>query len=244
MIMMKLGVLGTGTIATAVVHGIADDGHEIAISPRNKDNAAGLAARYANVTIYENQAVIDKSDVIFLGLMPDVANSILPELTFKAGQIIVSFIADLTLEEIGAMVSPASAEALMLPFPNIASGGSVIPMIGEAETVEAIFGKTNSLTVLNNQAEMDAILCAQAVLSPAAKLIKDAALWLEDNGVEMARGEPFLRKLVASNLAETATPELLEALNTEGGYNQRLRQYMDAEGMPQKLIAGLEELKS
>ena len=203
-----------------------------------------MAARYDNVTIHENQAVIDKSDVIFLGLMPDVANSILPELTFKAGQIVISFIADLTLEEIGTMVSPASAQALMLPFPNIASGGSVIPMIGEAETVEAIFGKTNNLTVLNNQAEMDAILCAQAVLSPAAKLIKDAALWLEDNGVEMARGEPFLRKLVASNLAETATPELLKALNTEGGYNQRLRQYMDAEGMPQKLIAGLEQLKS
>ena len=241
---MKLGVLGTGTIATAAVHGIADDGHEIAISPRNKDNAAGLAARYANVTIHENQVVIDKSDVIFLGLMPDIAASILPELTFKAGQIVISFIADLTLEEIGAMVSPASAQALMLPFPNIASGGSVIPMIGAAETVEVIFGKANSLTVLNNQAEMDAILCAQAVLSPAAKLVKDAALWLEDNGVEMARGEPFLRQLVASNLAETATPELLEALNTEGGYNQRLRQYMDAEGMPQKLFAGLDKLKS
>ena len=241
---MKLGVLGTGTIATAVVHGIAGDGHEITISPRNKDNAASLAARYANVTIHENQAVIDKSDVIFLGLMPDVARTILPELTFKAGQIVISFIADLTLDEIGTMVSPASAKALMLPFPNIASGGSVIPMIGAAETVEAIFGETNSLTVLNNQAEMDAILCAQAVLSPAAKLVKDAALWLEDNGVEMARGEPFLRKLVASNLAETATPELLEALNTEGGYNQRLRQYMDAEGMPQKLFAGLDKLKS
>lgn len=240
---MKLGVLGTGTIATAVVHGIAQDGHQITVSPRNKDNAAALAAQYEQVHIASNQEVIDQSDVIFLGLMPDVAKAILPELSFKDGQVIISFIADLTLDQVNSMVAPAEAKALMLPFPNIAFGGSVIPMIGDEDSVASIFGARNSLTVLNNQDEMDVILCAQAVLSPAAKLVKDAAIWLEDHGVEMARGEPFLRMLVASNLAQTATPELLEALNTEGGYNQRLRQHMDQEDVPHILKAGLDALK-
>ena len=249
---MRLGVLGTGTIATAVVHGIARDingdvdggHHQITISPRNKANAEMLAAQYDNVTIAENQQVIEASDVIFLGLMPDVAVKILPELNFKEGQIVISFIADLTLDEVGGMVAPAEAKALMLPFPNIAHGNSVIPMIGDEAIVAEIFASKNNLTVLKDQDEMNAILCAQAVLSPAAKMVKDAAIWLEENGVEMARGEPFLRMLVASNLAQTATPELLDALNTEGGYNQRLRMHMDKEGMPQMLSAGLDGLKS
>ena len=247
---MRLGVLGTGTIATAVVHGIAGDingdglYHQITISPRNKANAEALAAQYDNVTIAENQQVIEASDVIFLGLMPDVARAILPELNFKDGQIVISFIADLTLDDVGGMVAPAEAKALMLPFPNIAHGNSVIPMIGDEAMVAEIFAPKNSLTVLKDQDEMNAILCAQAVLSPAVKMVKDAAIWLEENGVEMARGEPFLRMLVASNLTQTATPELLDALNTEGGYNQRLRMHMDKEGMPQMLSAGLDGLKS
>lgn len=241
---MNIGILGTGTIATAVVHGIAKDGHNITVSNRNKVNADHLASIYDNVHIAENQQVIDNSDVIFLGLMPDVASTTLPDLAFKQGQHIISFIADLSLEQISALIAPAEAKALMLPFPNIAQGGSVIPMIGDEETVSKIFGQNNNLTVLNDQQEMDMILCAQAVLSPAAKLVKDAAHWLEKNGVDMARGEPFLRMLVASNLAETATPELLEALNTEGGYNQRLRQFMDKNGIPEILADGLDELKS
>ena len=94
---MRLGVLGTGTIATAVVHGIAGDVtgdglyHQITISPRNKANAEALAAQYDNVTIAENQQVIEASDVVFLGLMPDVASAILPELNFKEGQIVISY---------------------------------------------------------------------------------------------------------------------------------------------------------
>jgi len=117
-------------------------------------------------------------------------------------------------------------------------------MIGDEAVVASLFGASNTLTVLKDQREMDALLCAQAVLSLAAKLVQDAAIWLEDNGVDQDRGEPFLRMLVASNLSQTPTPELLAALNTPGGYNQRLRQHMDQEGVPEILAAGLDALKS
>lgn len=241
---MKIGFLGTGIIATAVVHGIAGDGHHICVSERNADKANHLAATYDNVMVATNQNVVDKSEVIFLGLMPEVAASILPSLSFKPGQIIISFIAALSLEQVGELVAPAQARALMLPFPNIAYGGSVIPMIGDQAIVETIFGAKNTLTVLKDQSEIDALLCAQAVLSPAAKLVQDAAIWLEQNGVDQGRGEPFLRMLVASNLTQTPASQLLAALNTPGGYNQRLRQHMDQEGVPTILAAGLDALKS
>ena len=241
---MKIGFLGTGTIASAVVHGIARDGHQIYVSERSADKARDLAARYDNVTVVSNEKLVDESDVIFLGLMPDVAATILPSLPFQPQQTIISFIAALSLDRIADLVAPANARALMLPFPNIAYGGSVIPMIGDEAVVASLFGASNTLTVLKDQREMDALLCAQAVLSPASKLVQDAAIWLEDNGVDQDRGEPFLRMLVASNLSQTPTPELLAALNTPGGYNQRLRQHMDQEGVPEILTAGLDVLKS
>jgi len=66
---MRLGVTGCGTIASAVVRGVADDGHSIAVSERSSTHANALAEAYENVRIADNQAVVDASDVIFLGLM-------------------------------------------------------------------------------------------------------------------------------------------------------------------------------
>ena len=89
---------------------------------------------------------------------------------------------------------------------------------------------------------MNALLRAQAVLSPVAKLVQDAANWLDDKGVETERGERFLRILIASNLFQIPSDTLLEALNTEGGYNQRLRLHMEKSGISEMLKTGLDEL--
>jgi pyrroline-5-carboxylate reductase len=57
------------------------------------------------------------------------------------------------------------------------------------------------------------------------------------------QGEAFLRTLVASSLADQATGPLIDALNTPGGYNQRLRQHMEAAGMGRDLAEGLNKLE-
>ena len=64
---MRIGVIGTGTIATAVVRGIAPDGHQITVSARSAANARALAEAFATVAIAENQAVLDASDVVLIG---------------------------------------------------------------------------------------------------------------------------------------------------------------------------------
>lgn len=239
---MKLGFVGTGTIATAVVHSLAPHGHDIHVSERSKANAAALADRYASVRVAANQIVVDQSDVIFLGLLPDVAEKTLPGLTFRPNQKVISFIAGIGLDKIGEMVAPASAVAVMLPYPNIVEPGSVIPMLGDKALISLLFAPQHQIVLLNDEQEMAALLCAQAVLSPVTLLVKAAADWLENAGVDRARGEPFLRGLVASNLKETDTRALLSALNTEGGYNQRLREHMERSGMEGALLKGLDHL--
>ncbi len=240
---MKIGVLGTGTIATAVVHGIAGDGHHITISERNAENAALLAAHYTNVNIADNQTVINQSDVIFLGLMPEVATAILPALSFRDGQKVISFIADVPLDDINTLVAPAAAPTLMLPFPSIAHGRSVIPLIGERTVVDELFGKNCTITTLATQEEMNVLLCAQAILSPAASMVNVAAQWLHANGIDYEVGEQFLRSLITTSLEQSTSPALLKALDTPGGYNQRLRDHMKNSGMTDALNDGLSILK-
>ena len=53
----------------------------------------------------------------------------------------------------------------------------------------------------------------------------------------------ILRTLIASSLADMESNALVQALNTPGGYNQRLRLHMEASGMGQALVAGLDALE-
>ncbi|AXI46649.1 pyrroline-5-carboxylate reductase [Sulfitobacter sp. SK012] len=240
---MRIGVIGCGTIASAAIHGIAQDGHQITVSERSSRNASMLADTYDNVRIADNQGVVDASDVIFLGLMAEVAQEILGALKFRDDQRLITFMAAATLEEADAMVRPARVVAIMMPFPGISKGGTPIMMQGDAALVHEIFGNRNSIFPLKDAHEIAAYLCAQAVLSPVAKMVNDAAEWLGERVSDKAKGEAFLRALVASNLSDTASADLIEALNTPGGYNQRLRIHMEASGMGDALVRGLNELE-
>lgn len=239
---MRLGFLGTGSIAEAVVRGLAPAGHPITVSTRGRAQSSRLAAQFPNVSVAGNQGVIDASDTVFLGLMADAAPLILQDLVFRQGQQVISFMAGLPLDAVAALVSPARATAIMLPFPGIADGGSPILALGDTTRIEALFTPTNLLFVLRDAAELDAYLCAQAVLSPVTQMIATAARWLGARGADAAQAEAFLRHLVGSSLTASDCQSLLDALNTEGGYNQRLRQHMEREGLRETLSDGLDRL--
>lgn len=239
---MRIGVIGCGKIASAAVRGIAADGHQITVSERSAAHANALAESLANVSIAGNQGVVDASDVIFLGLMAETAPGILGALTFREDQRIITFMAGASLAEADAMVRPARAVAIMMPFPGIAKGGTPVMMQGDEALVGELFGARNSIFPLRTADELAAYLCAQAVLSPVTRMIQDAADWLGDHVSDKTQGEAFLRALVTSNLSGLTSAALLEALNTQGGYNQRLRQHMEATGMAEALRQGLDDL--
>lgn len=240
---MRLGFIGTGVISSAVVRGLAGQGHEIRVSARSNARSAALAAEFPEVQIAELQQILDASEVVFLGLMLEQAPEILGALQFPAGLKVVSFMAGADLDQVAALVAPAEPAAVMMPFPNIAQGGSAIMALGDSALLNRIFAPRNRVFALQNAAELDAYLCAQAVLSPVARLTADAASWLGTRVSDPTLAEAFLRMLISTGLADTPAQDLIEALNTPGGFNQRLRQHMEAQGISADLLQGLGNLE-
>lgn len=241
---MRIGVIGTGTIASALVRGIVRDGHDIVVSERSAARSTALAAEFGNVTVASNQAVLDQTDMVFIGLMADAAREILGTLTFRPAQSVISLMAGIPLDELEGIVAPATADALMLPFPGVADGGSPILALGNAQLVQSLFAHSNTVFEVEIADEMAAYLCAQAVLSPVARMVGDASEWLGERIENSQQGEAFLRMLVASSLESMPCAKLIEALNTPGGYNQRLRLHMEGSGMGKVLATGLNALES
>lgn len=92
---MKIGFIGFGKMATAISQGLQATSHDIIISAssleRSKEIAQALGLAYAQ----NHQDLIDQSDIVILGIKPQIYPSVLSPLTFK--QPVISMAAGLTL---------------------------------------------------------------------------------------------------------------------------------------------------
>jgi ornithine cyclodeaminase/alanine dehydrogenase-like protein (mu-crystallin family) len=84
----RIGFIGCGTIAVAIATGIATqkeiEVESIVVSKRSEQKSKLLAEAYPDlVTINEdNQEILDKADLIFICVLPELTSSILKELSF------------------------------------------------------------------------------------------------------------------------------------------------------------------
>ena len=244
---MKLGFLGCGTIASAVVRGVHGQGHEIVVSERGSAHSSALAAELG-VRVAPNQEVVSSAEVVFLGSTAEVAPDMLDGLVFRADQRVVSFMVGISLDALVPLVAPARVEALMIPFPNIAQGGSAVLCTPKSPLLEALFEPANTLYPLPDEAGLASYLAAQAVLSPVVKQVAEAATWLGTQSGDPQQGEAFLRHLVGANLSAApfgqsgVLDQILADLNTPGGLNAQLREHMAEFGAYDALHQGLDIL--
>ena len=83
---MILGFIGTGKISSSIIYGIFKSKlkvKKIYISSRNAKTSNKLKKKFRLIQVIKNnQEIIDKSSVIFLGITPNVGNRILHKLSF------------------------------------------------------------------------------------------------------------------------------------------------------------------
>ncbi|MDC3069423.1 ABC transporter substrate-binding protein, partial [Candidatus Pelagibacter sp.] len=123
---MILGFIGTGNIVSDVITGICKSKisyKKIIISPRNKKKAKYLKKKFKKIIIAKNnQAVIDMSDWIFLGVLPQVGEKIFPKLNFKKKQIIISFMSSPNHSRLKKLIKKKCIIVRVIPMPPIRIG--------------------------------------------------------------------------------------------------------------------------
>ena len=133
---MTYGIIGVGAIAAAIVTGLCEhaaDAPAIVLSPRNAGRAADLASRFPTVRVAQsNQDVIDGSSVLLLCLRPQEARSVLPGLSFREQQAIVSMMAGISIEALRELVAPAQSIARAIPLPAVAAREGATPIFPRA----------------------------------------------------------------------------------------------------------------
>ena len=204
---MNLGFIGTGNIVSDVIIGISKSKikyKKIIISPRNKKKAIYLKKYFKKVTIAKNnQEVIDKTDWVFLGVLPKVGDAILPELKFKNNQIIVSFMSTTNYTKLKKLIKTKSVIIRAIPMPPIRMGKGPVAIFPPNKKVKGFFDKIGTTIEIKNEKLSKNFWAISGTMASFYELLNVLSKWLIRKKTNKLDSQKYVT-LLYSALAELA----------------------------------------
>ena len=226
---MILGFIGTGNIVSDVVTGISKSKinyKKIIISPRNKQKAQSLKKKFKKVVIAkDNQDVINKSDWVFLGVLPEVGKKILPKLNFKNKQIIISFISTINYAQLKKIVKKKLIIVRAIPMPPIRLGKGPVAIFPPDRKVKYFFNKIGTTIEIRNEKLSNNFWAISGTMASFYELVKVLSDWLTKKKLNRIQAQQYITSLYSA-LAELASVNSKKPLKnfvaqsqTPGGLN-------------------------
>jgi pyrroline-5-carboxylate reductase len=246
---MRIGFVGTGTIAAAIIRGIAKTGWEqpITVSPRGAKLATALADEIPNVAIAQsNQGVVDASDWVFLSIRPQVADDVVRDLHFADHHMIVSLIATKSISKIGSLIGGGAKIHRAVPLPFVEHGLGGTPIHPPDVVLESFFNRLGRAIVVQDESDLDLLLAASATMGGHFTLAAALSDWLEGQGVAAKDARSYVLQLMVG-LADSAKRgqvpdfhDLAVEFSTRGGLNEQFRTHLKSSGVTSSYQAGLD----
>ena len=196
---MKLGFIGIGNISSDVITGICRSNlkfKQIIISPRNKKKAKKLEKEFKKVKIAKNnQEVVNKSDWIFIGVLPKVANQILPNLIFKQNQTVISFVATLNLSNLKKKINCKVNLVRAIPMPPISLGLGPIVICPPNTKVKKFFNKIGTSIEIKNEKLSNNFWAISGTMAAFYETIKTLSDWLVKNKIKKDQSQKYITSL-------------------------------------------------
>tara|TARA_Y200000002_G_scaffold380266_1_gene391368 strand:- start:2875 stop:3645 length:771 start_codon:yes stop_codon:yes gene_type:complete len=226
---MKLGFIGTGNISSDVVNGICNSKilyNKIILSPRNKNKALKLKKKYKKIVIAKsNQEVIDKSDWVFLGVLPQIGEKILPNLKFKSKQTIISFISTINYSKLKKIIKKKIKIVRAIPMPPIALGKGPVAIFPPDKQVKVFFNKIGTTVEIKSESLSKNFWAISGTMASFYELLRVLSDWLVKKGLKRKQAQQYVTYLYSA-LAELATANskknlklLVKESQTPGGLN-------------------------
>ncbi|SPE36332.1 NADP oxidoreductase coenzyme F420-dependent [Candidatus Sulfopaludibacter sp. SbA3] len=229
---MKIGFLGTGAIASAMVTGLSSAGgeaHSILLSPRNAAIAADLAHRFPQVSVASsNQEVVDECTIVVVAVRPQIAQSVLSELRFRAGQSVISLVSGYSLQRVRTLASPASRVTRAVPLPSAAQRRSPTAIHPPDRVTAEIFDSLGTAFAVDSETEFDALCSATATMATYFAFADGVASWLTRQGIPETIARDYIARILSglahatAEAPERSFPSLAADHATRGGTNQQV----------------------
>lgn len=230
---MKIGVIGVGVIGKALVEGFCYQGdreHELFVSPRSKSNVDELKEKYSNVTICnDNQMVLDKSEYVFISILPKLGESVLRELNFKYNHKIINLMSTIKLGEIQSWIGETSLLVHIIPLSFISKRSGPIAVFPENKEVINLLEPLGQVIGVCDKKQIEVIAAITGLMTTYYKLLNDVSKFGETFGLSREVSVDYTSHFFEA-LSKHAREADLESLSTEmtpGGFNELALENID-----------------
>ena len=228
---MILGFIGTGKISSSIIFGIFKSKLKIKriyISSRNRNLAKKLSKSYVKIKILNNnQEIIDKSSVIFLGVTPNVGNKILPKLRFSKNKKIISLISTINLNEL-KKITKNNNIVRAIPLPPIEIKKGPIIICPPSKFAKNIFKYLGKVFELRNEKLSYKFWSTASLMATYYEVLNTSSKWLSNKGIKKKLADTYIAELFlalsqdAQNKSSQGFKKLVADSQTPKGLNMQV----------------------
>ena len=228
---MILGFIGTGKISSSIIYGIFKSKlkvKKIYISSRNINIAKKLAKKFRSIKVLkDNQEIIDKSSVIFLGITPNVGNKILPKLKFSKNKKIISLISTLNLEKLKSFTK-AKNIVRATPLPPIEIKRGPIIICPPNKFAKNIFKYLGKVLEIRNEKLSYKFWSTASLMAAFYEILNTSSKWLVKKGINKKFADTYIAELFlalsqdALNKSSQGYKKLVADSQTPKGLNMQV----------------------
>ena len=227
---MKLGFIGTGNISSDVITGICKSKlavSKITISLRNKSKSKNLKKKFKDkIKIAKNnQEIVNNSEWVFLGILPEVGEKILPKLKFKSNQTIISFISTINTDKLKRITNKRATIIRAIPMPPISLGKGPIALYPPNKKVKNFFNKIGTSIEIKSEKLSNNFWAISGTMASFYEQLKVLSDWLVKKGLKRSDAQKYVTSLYSAlaQLAEAHSSKDLKKFvldsQTPGGLN-------------------------
>ena len=228
---MILGFIGTGKISSSIIYGIFKSKlkvKKIYISSRNTNIAKKLSSKFRVVKVLkDNQEIIDKSSIIFLGITPKVGDKILPKLKFSKKKKIISLISTINLEKLKRYTKIKNiVRATPLPPIEIKKGPIII--YPPQKFAKNIFKHLGKVLEIRNEKLSYKFWSTASLMAAYYEILNTSSKWLIKKGINKKFADIYIAELFlalsqdASNKSSQGYKKLVADSQTPKGLNMQV----------------------
>ncbi len=228
---MILGFIGTGKISSSIIYGIFKSKlkvKKIYISSRNTNIAKKLAKKFRSIRVLkDNQEIVDKSTVIFLGITPKVGNKILPKLRFSKNKKIISLISTINLEKLKKFTKVKNI-VRATPLPPIEIKRGPIIICPPNKFAKNIFKHLGKVLEIRNEKLSYKFWCTASLMAAYYEILNTSSNWLTKKGINKKFADIYIAELFlalsqdALNKSSEGYKKLVADSQTPKGLNMQV----------------------
>ncbi len=220
---MKLGIIGVGHLAEALLKGLARHGApDVILSPRGKGPA--LARAMGLDLAADNEALVRESDAVLLAVRPADAPEALAGLPWRQDQLLLSACAGVPIAALARAAPPVQVIRLM-PILAAQYGASPTLVYPMQPALAPLLDAWGSSIALDDEAQFETATTSAAIFGWVQALIGASADWSAANGLperqaRRLQAETFRAAAIMLRESDTPVPELLDSIATPGGITE------------------------